>query len=173
MIIPNSLLALESLRSEGYDLMRDHAEDFPPQFHHWLDRGRKLTALDQLRDQIIRSEIYAAIQKVLARFDLIVTPTLACMPVSNAADGNTVGPSSINSETIDPLIGWCLTYLINFTGHPAASIPAGLSPCALPIGMQIIGHRYGDSEVLAASFAFEQARPWAGDYRVVADAMEG
>jgi amidase/aspartyl-tRNA(Asn)/glutamyl-tRNA(Gln) amidotransferase subunit A len=173
LIIPNSLLALESLRSEGFELLRDHAEDFPPQFRLWLDRGCELTALDQLRDQVIRSEIYAAIQKVLARFDLIVTPTLACMPVGNAADGNTVGPSSLNGETVDPLIGWCLTYLINFTGHPAASIPAGLSPDALPIGMQIIGRRYADADVLAASAAFEQARPWAGDYRVAANVIEG
>ena len=26
-------------------------------------------------------------------------------------DGNTVGPSEINGEAVDPLIGWCLTYL--------------------------------------------------------------
>ena len=42
-------------------------------------------------------------------------------------DGNTVGPREINGEAIDPLIGWCMTYLINYTGHPAASVPAGLS----------------------------------------------
>jgi amidase len=39
----------------------------------------------------------------------------------------TVGPSRINDVEVDPLIGWCLTYFVNFSGHPAVSIPAGLA----------------------------------------------
>jgi amidase/aspartyl-tRNA(Asn)/glutamyl-tRNA(Gln) amidotransferase subunit A len=85
--------------------------------------------------------------------------------VPNADDGNTIGPTSINGETVDPLIGWCLTYPINFTGHPAASVPAGLAE-GLPVGMQIVGRRYGDVDVLAASAAFERLRPWAGTYDI-------
>ena len=74
-----------------------------------------------------------------------------------------MGPSSINGETVDPLIGWCLTYFVNFTGHPAASVPAGLSD-GLPVGMQIIGRRNDDVSVLAASAAFERLRPWQHIY---------
>ena len=51
-------------------------------------------------------------------------------------DGNTKGPDRIDGEAVDSLIGWCLTYPVNFTGHPAASIPAGLVG-NLPVGMQI------------------------------------
>ena len=92
-----------------------------------------------------------------------MTPTLACLPVDNAADGNTVGPARDQRRDVDPLIGWCLTYLLNFTGHPAASIPAGLAD-GLPVGMQIIGRRYADADVLAASAAFERLRPWHAAY---------
>jgi amidase/aspartyl-tRNA(Asn)/glutamyl-tRNA(Gln) amidotransferase subunit A len=88
------------------------------------------------------------------------------MPVNNKDNGNTVGPTEINGEIIDPLIGWCLTYLINFTGHPAASIPAGLSKDNLPIGMQIIGRRFEDSDVLIASKIFETLNPWKGTYKI-------
>ena len=84
--------------------------------------------------------------------------------VDNANDGNTVGPSEINGEAVNPLIGWCLTYLTNFTGNPAASVPAGLSPDSLPIGLQIIGRRHSDVDVLAASAEFERRRPWFGDF---------
>ena len=63
----------------------------------------------------------------------------------------------LNGEPIDPLIGWCMTYLTNFTGHPSASVPAGLTVSGLPVGMQIIGRRDVDAGVLRASHQFECA----------------
>ncbi len=70
----------------------------------------------------------------------------------------------------DRLIGWCMTYLINFTGHPAATVPAGLKPEGLPGGMQIVGRRYADADVIAASAEFERLRPWMDTYnRAVAN----
>ena len=50
----------------------------------------------------------------------------------------------------------------NAIGHPAASVPAGFSQDGLPIGLQIIGRKYDEETVLAASAAFERARPWTG-----------
>jgi amidase/aspartyl-tRNA(Asn)/glutamyl-tRNA(Gln) amidotransferase subunit A len=127
-----------------------------------------MSALDFCNDQAARSEIYHAIQGVLNDYDLLITPTLACLPVENATDGNTMGPGEVESEQVDRLIGWCLTYPINFSGHPAASIPAGLAE-GLPVGMQIVGRRYADGDVLAASAAFERLRPWQDSYRICAD----
>jgi amidase/aspartyl-tRNA(Asn)/glutamyl-tRNA(Gln) amidotransferase subunit A len=66
---------------------------------------------------------------------------------------------------IDPLVAWAMTYFVNFTGHPAASIPAGLSD-GLPVGMQIIGRRNADVDVLAVSAAFERLRPWHDSYKL-------
>jgi amidase len=134
---------------------------------------RSRTAVEYMRDQIIRSSLYTAIERVFERYDLLVTPTLACLPVKNDTHGNTVGPSEISGEEIDPLIGWCLTYLINLTGHPAASVPAGLGPSGLPVGMQIIGRHKADASVLAASAAVETIRPWSGAYRNVERSLLG
>jgi hypothetical protein len=44
--------------------------------------------------------------------------TVSCLPVMNATDGNTKGPTDINGAEVDPLIGWCLTYPINPPGTP-------------------------------------------------------
>ena len=66
----------------------------------------------------------------------------------------------ICGETVDPLIGWCLTYVFNFTGHPAASVPIGLDADGLPVGMQIVGRKQADKAVLRASEIVEQLQPW-------------
>ena len=172
LIMPLNISGLEGLKAGGVDLMRDHPEDLPPEYRHWIEIGYGLSAMDVWSDQIIRTEIYDAIEGVLQNYDLLVTPTLACMPVKNATDGNTLGPSQINGEEVDPLIGWCLTYLTNFSGHPSASIPAGLVD-GLPVGMQIIGRRGADVDVLAASAAFERVRPWTDAYRICANRSLG
>ena len=37
------------------------------------------------------------------------------------------------------------------------------------MGMQIVGHRYADADVLAASAAFERVRPWLETYAIPRD----
>jgi amidase len=168
LMMPLNLGALETMKTAGIDLLRDHRFDFPPEYLHWIEIGRTMSIADLNRDQAIRTEVYDALQAVFEHYDLIVTPTLAAMPVANRDDGNTVGPSEVNGVAVDPLIGWCLTYPVNFTGHPACSIPAGMAD-NLPVGMQIIGRRFADGDVLAASATLEQIRPWAHYYRVCAE----
>ena len=167
LIMPLNLQTLEGFRDAGIDVLKDHRDDLPPEYLYWVEQGFKMSALDFFHDQAARTEIYDAFQAVLGNYRLLITPTLACLPVENATDGNTKGPDRINGEPVDSLIGWCLTYPVNFTGHPAASIPAGLVG-NLPVGMQIIGRRYADADVLAASAAFERLRPWQDAYRICA-----
>jgi amidase/aspartyl-tRNA(Asn)/glutamyl-tRNA(Gln) amidotransferase subunit A len=51
--------------------------------------------------------------------------------------------------------------MANFTGNPAASVPAGVTKEGLPVGMQIIGRKYKDEDVLAVAHAFEEIAPWS------------
>jgi amidase len=155
LIMPINVATIEGLRAQGYDVR----EDLPPEYLRWLDVGYGLTTLDIERDQVVRTEVFDAIQAVFADHDLLVHPTVAALPVPNADDGNTLGPSEVEGVEVDPLIGWCLTYFANFTGHPAASVPAGFAD-GLPIGMQIMGRSGADADVIAASAAFERLRPW-------------
>jgi amidase len=168
LIMPLNIGGLEGMKAFGLDLLKDHRADFPPEYLRWIEIGEKLSAMDMFRDQAIRSEIFDAVQSALGSHEILVTPTLACMPVDNASDGNTKGPTRINGEEVDPLIGWCLTYMTNFTGHPSVSVPAGLSG-NLPVGMQLIGRRNADADVLAAAAAFERLRPWQAHYRICAE----
>jgi len=165
LIAPKQVVALEGFKRQGIDLLRDHHDDFPPEFWHWDEIGRRLTVAQHLADEEMRSEVFDALRQVLDRYDYLVSPTLACLAVDNATDGNTVGPENIEGEKINRLIGWCMTYLINFIGYPAATVPAGLADNGLPVGLQIVGGRYADADVIAASAEFERRRPWMDTYR--------
>jgi aspartyl-tRNA(Asn)/glutamyl-tRNA(Gln) amidotransferase subunit A len=48
----------------------------------------------------------------------------------------------------------------NLTGHPAISIPCGFARDGLPVGLQLIGRKWGEATLLAIAFAFEQATNW-------------
>lgn len=169
MMMYGSIGAFEGFKKRGIDLLKDHRDELPSEFIEWISKGYEMKLPDFIRDQEMRTEVYDAIEGVFADYDLIITPTLACLPVDNRTDGNTKGPSQINGVEVDPLIGWCLTYFTNFTGHPSASIPAGLADGRYPVGMQIIGKRYADRGVFAASSIFEQLQPWHDIYKLCRD----
>jgi amidase len=159
-----NLDTMASFRARGVDILTDGRDSLPPEYLGWMDRARRLTRADVDRDGVMRTAVFDAIQSVFESHDLLLTPTLACLPVVNSDDGNTLGPERIGEVAVDPLIGWCMTYFLNFTGHPAISVPAGLSREGLPVGLQIVGRRLADRAVLTAAAALERARPWYGTY---------
>lgn len=158
---------LEHFKHQGIDIRRDHHADMPPEFWYWDEVGLKMSAADWLENQEIRTEVFDALRLVFDKHDFLIAPTLSCLAVKNGSDGNTVGPAEVNGEKINRLIGWCMTFLINFSGHPAASCPAGLAEGGLPVGLQIAGHRYDDFGVIAASAALERVRPWMDTYKQI------
>jgi amidase len=166
MIVQNSVEFIENNKAMGLDLLKNHRDDFPPEMLKWIECGYGMSVTEMIKDQQSRTEIYDAIQGVFHNYDLLITPTVASLPVDNAEDGNTLGPTEINGEPVNPLIGWCLTYFTNFSGHPSASIPAGLVDNKYPVGMQIIGKRYADDDVITASAQLERARPWQHIYEI-------
>lgn len=162
LVMPLTAANLEDLKAYGVDLRGDLRDDLPPEVHGWLEQADRMTAADLMRDHSIRTEVFDAVQAVMADYDLLVSPTTGALAVPNAGDRNTVGPREINGVEVDPLVGWCLTYFANFGGHPAASVPAGLVD-GLPVGMHIMGRLGADADVIAASATFERLRPWGYD----------
>lgn len=90
------------------------------------------------------------------RYDLLLTPTTATTPF--VAEGPP--PSKIAGKDVTAAGFIPFTYPFNFTGHPAASLPAGLAANGLPVGLQAVAPRHADALLLAVSAAYEQARPW-------------
>ncbi|AQL42887.1 amidase [Halorientalis sp. IM1011] len=152
-------------RHDDVDLLRDHREEMTDSLVALLESGTRTTATEYLHHHVVRTAVHDAIEDVFEEYDLLVSPTVCHPPVENATEGSTLGPAEIDGEPVDPRIGWCPTFLLNFTGHPAASVPAGTVGEGLPVGLQIAGPRFADTQVIAASAAFERVRPWADRYR--------
>lgn len=143
--------AAETLR-EAFDLdLRDYPEDVSDSLLELLAIGDEKTVADLAATGITRTEMFDAVQDSFEEYDLLVTPTLAT--------------SGMELHT-DRGLDWelALTWPFNWTGHPAASVPAGKTDDGLPVGMQIVGRQYEDDSVLAASAAFERERPWHDMY---------
>ena len=169
IITLEAMEGVEDFKSQGIDLFKDHAEDLPEEFIYWVNKAYQGTSMDFFHNQSIRTEVYDAMAAVFQDYDIIVSPTTSCLPVKNDPNRNTLGPSEINGVKSEPLIGFCQTFFSNFAGNPAASIPAGLSAEGLPVGMQIIGRRFHDEDVLTASAVFEQIQPWMDTYKITAE----
>jgi aspartyl-tRNA(Asn)/glutamyl-tRNA(Gln) amidotransferase subunit A len=96
-------------------------------------------------------------RRLFEKYDLLLTPTIACPPFAVGLDN----PTEIAGKPVPPY-GWIpFTFPFNMTGQPAASVPCGFTKDGLPVGLQIVGRRFDDTTVLRASAAFERVRPWA------------
>jgi len=65
---------------------------------------------------------------------------------------------AIEGVPMPTYVDWMAScYAISVTGLPAISVPCGFSGEGLPVGLQIVGRRHRDADVLALARAFEQA----------------
>ncbi|MFE6761032.1 amidase [Streptomyces sp. NPDC057689] len=159
---------VEAFAAEGIDLRGEPWADLPWALRAMIERTDGRTLMDGRRDQVVRTVIYDAFADLFDRYDLVISPTLGIAGCPNGDDGWTVGPDKVAGEDVDPILGWCLTQVYNFTGHPAISVPAGLTDDGLPVGLQIAGRRFADADVLSAAAAVERVQPWARNYRMLA-----
>jgi amidase len=91
---------------------------------------------------------------VLARYDLLLMPTLPMkatpLPAANA-------PLALYCQRgFEMLPNTCS---FDVTGHPAMSIPCGMSD-GLPIGMMLVARHYNEATIYRAAHAFEQLGDW-------------
>ncbi|MFU8864048.1 MAG: amidase [Rhodobacterales bacterium] len=122
---------------------------FVGQYHLKHTRGRYYAKAQNLSRQL-REEY----NKVLASYDLLLMPTtpMKATPLP-PADASLALWTQRAFEMLPN------TSPFDVTGHPAMSIPCGMSD-GLPIGLQLIGRRYEESTIYRAAGAFEQAGDW-------------
>lgn len=122
-----------------------------------IEDGLRYSVQDYIEMRGMKLAYWDTVRPLFETYDVLLTPTLsvAAFPVGR------LNPEHYPQHAWD-WIGWAsFSYPFNFTGQPAATVPAGFTPAGLPVGLQIVGRRFADLTVLQASAAFEEARPWA------------
>ncbi len=129
----------------------------------------ELHTYDRLKDAArARTDIFRSVEALLADVDVVITPTVSTptLPVEQQADG----PLVVDGVDRGPLRqSWYpYTILFNASGHPAISVPAGVSAAGLPIGMQIFGRWHDEGRLLSVAAALEALKPWADHWPAAA-----
>ena len=89
-----------------------------------------------------------------AEIEALVSPTTprAAMPLDGFDPG----------EELGTLIGYTCPF--NLTGQPAVSVPCGFTSEGMPVGLQVVGPQFGESQILTVAAAYEQATAWHDCY---------
>jgi amidase len=104
--------------------------------------------------QNLSRKLRAAYDAALGQVDLLAMPTL---PLKATPLPPADAPRELYIQRAFEMIG--NTAPFDATGHPAMSLPCGLSD-GLPVGLMIIGKHYDEATIYRAAAAFERAGDW-------------
>jgi aspartyl-tRNA(Asn)/glutamyl-tRNA(Gln) amidotransferase subunit A len=133
--------------------LRDRAQDYSANTRERLELGALLPASLYLRAQRVRAVIVAAYRELFRQIDLLLLPTMSI--ASYRLDAPPREPDSGSGDDMEP--GMRFEAPFNLTGQPALSLPAGATPAGLPIGVQLVGRPFAETELLRTAALLEPA----------------
>lgn len=126
--------------------LRERPEDYGQSGRQRLMAGAFLSAEDYLRAQRGRTLLTRQVDQVLGEFDLLLVANMldpACRIDDPAALAHTAERQA--------------RVAFNVTGHPALSVPTGVSAAGLPLSAQLVAPMHAEAMLLRACAALERA----------------
>ena len=112
--------------------LRDHSDQYGSDTRQALLRSAKISRSEYRKAQQQRKALSDAIDYILDSNDAVILPVSA-------------------QPTCEDLDHKSLRIVASATGHPAISLPMGMSVDGLPIGMQVVGRKMGERDLLSVS----------------------
>ena len=107
-----------------------------------LDQACLRRALEQ------RIRIIETLEQFLGKWDCWICPVF---PTPAFTHRSARAPIDVDNHSISQLEANLYAIIFNITGHPVVTMPIGLSPEGLPIGVQVIGSRWQEMALLNAT----------------------
>jgi amidase/aspartyl-tRNA(Asn)/glutamyl-tRNA(Gln) amidotransferase subunit A len=139
---PGAAARLAGLPAEALPLVE-------PGLRAIAEAGARYSSVEILDAAVRRAQFGAAFDRLLAEYDVIVSPAVALTAF-------TAGLEVPEASGMTRWTEWAgFSYPINLSQAPATVVPAGFGADGLPVGLQVIARRGDDAGALAAAAAFE------------------
>jgi amidase len=134
----------------------DRMERFGPNVSANTRAGLETTTRQLAAAEQVRSRIWQTFRDLFQRFDHLLTPTMAVSPFPVEQNY----PDAIGGQRMPTYVDWIApTFVLSLTGLPIASVPCGLDPRGLPVGLQIVGRPFAEEAVLGLVRQVQRRRP--------------
>jgi len=117
-------------------------------------RASKLDMAEFARVLGLRDETIRAMDAFMDGYDAWITPVAPIPAFVRQRPGGTLPIDDRKHYYWQTATSY--SFLANFTGQPCVVVPAGFSEEGMPIGVQIVGRRWGEMEILALAEAIEK-----------------
>jgi len=118
--------------------------------------GLETATRDLAGAEDVRGRLWHQFRELFDRFDHLLTPCMAVPPFPVEHDF----PETIAGKPMQTYVDWIApTFVLSLTGLPVASVPCGLDPSGLPVGLQIVGKQFGEEGVLALAAQIQTRHP--------------
>ena len=104
----------------------------------------------------VRTLVRNEFDKAFEKYDVLLIPTA---PTTAYEIG------TISKNPLEMYLADICTVPLNIAGLPGISIPCGVDSKGMPIGMQLIGKRFGEETILKVAYNFEQAIKFRENYK--------
>lgn len=118
-----------------------------------IERGLTLGATSYKRMEMLRTLIWRDLAALFKTYDALLCPTCA-VTAPAVTDNDDDYMATLPDGRFRGLDMTCPFNLV--PQCPALSLPVGLTAARLPVGLQIVGRRYADEDVLGIALAMEK-----------------
>ena len=127
--------------------LRLHPEGYGDDVRRSLESVSRVSATTYINAQRMQRLLVEETRGVLSSVDVLISPTTECT-APTIAEGDL--PARLAR----------LTAPYDVTGIPAVSVPCGVDPRGLPIGLMIGARHFDEVTLCRVAHAYEQATPW-------------
>ncbi|WP_432571305.1 amidase [Kineococcus sp. SYSU DK005] len=145
-------LMLPEASAYHQEALRASPELFTEETRALLEVGEFVLATDYIKAQRLRTLVQAAWKEMFSSIDVLAAPTLP-HTAAVAGEPEVIWPDGVREGTTATYVRY--SQPANVTGLPSITVPTGLDPQGLPIGMQIMGRPFEEEVIIGAAAAYE------------------
>ncbi|MBK5283215.1 MAG: amidase [Nitrospiraceae bacterium] len=157
------LLALAEAWLVHRDAVRARPDAVSPDVLARLTLGSAVTATEYAQARRFQTIWSKVVMNQMSTFDVLLLPTTS-----------STAPPITAAHDITSMDLLRLTYPFSFAGLPALTLPCGRDEGGLPIGMQLVGHAFGENNLFRVGSYYQARTNWhSTQYRSSTQAFMG